>query len=123
MSWIGRLQEAKVGAVQRREPVPWLGAVTRALPPKIETISTRSICNLIDVEPTTGNARKVSAVMKTLGYVPIKSRRLAPGGFRDSTIRGWARPLRETKLPCPTGSSPAGAAGVEPRGGCHVTTA
>ena len=38
MSWISRLKEAKVGGVQHRENVPWLGAVTRALPPNIETI-------------------------------------------------------------------------------------
>jgi len=115
MSWLARLKEAKVGAVQRREQVPWLGAVTRALPANIDSISTRSVCNLIDVEPTTGNARKVAAVMMLLGYVPIKSRRLAPGGFRDTTIRGWARPLRETNLPYPTGNPSAGAVGVDNR--------
>ena len=54
--------------------------------------------------------------MKVLGYVPIKSRRLAPGGFRDTTTRGWARPLRETKHQYPTGHSPAAAAGVEATG-------
>jgi hypothetical protein len=117
MSWLQKLQEAKVEAVQRREHVPWLGAVRRALPANIETISTRAVLDLIDMPATTGNARKVAGAMKTLGYVPIKSRRLAPGGFRDTTTRGWARPIRETIHPCPTGSSPAGADGVEPEGG------
>jgi hypothetical protein len=123
MSWVARLNEARADTVQRRENVPWLGAVARALPPNVESISTRSVCNLIDVEPTTGNARKISAAMKALGYVPIKSRRLTPGGFRDSTIRGWAKPIRETKLPHPTGRPPAGAAGIEPTGGVHVIPA
>jgi hypothetical protein len=95
MSWIEKLNEAKVNAVQHHEHVPWLGAVRRALPTNVDNISTRSVCNLIDVEPATGNARKIAAVMRILGYVPIKSRRLAPGGFRDTTTRGWARPARD----------------------------
>jgi len=114
MSWIARLQEANVGAVQHREHVPWLGAVRRALPPNVESISTRAILDLIDMPSTTGNARKVSAVMKTLGYVPIKSRRLAPGGFRDTTIRGWARPLRETKPRQPVQIEPEGGDNADP---------
>src|SRR5580700_9068785 len=98
MSWVARLNEAKVDAAQRREPIPWVGAVTRALPPNIESISTRAVLDLIDMPATTGNARKIAAVMKMLGYVPIKSRRLAPGGFRDTTIRGWSKPVRQQKL-------------------------
>jgi hypothetical protein len=123
MSWIGRLNEATAAAVQNREQVPWLGAVTRALPRNVESISTRSVCDLINVEPTTGNSRKIAAVMKILGYVPIKSRRLMPGGFRDTTTRGWARPLRETKHPHLTENQSPGAAGVTPTGGHHVISA
>jgi hypothetical protein len=33
--------------------------------------------------------------MRSLGFVPIKSRRLEPGGYRDTVTRGWTRPVRE----------------------------
>ena len=43
---------------------------------------------------TTGNARRIGATMRALGFVPIKSRRLEPGGYRDTVTRGWTRPVR-----------------------------
>ena len=35
--------------------------------------------------------------MRFLGFIPIKSRRLMPGGYRDTVTRGWARPFRELR--------------------------
>jgi hypothetical protein len=95
MTWIEKLQRAKEPAV--RSDVPWTGAIARALPSGISAISTVAIFDLLDVPATTGNARRLAAAMRALGFVPIKSRRLVPGGFRDTTIRGWARPVRERK--------------------------
>jgi len=40
--------------------------------------------------------------MRSLGFIPIKSRRLMPGGFRDTVTRGWARPVRESCQANPT---------------------
>jgi hypothetical protein len=34
--------------------------------------------------------------MRELGFVPLKSRNLMPGGKRGTMIRGWARPLRNS---------------------------
>jgi hypothetical protein len=34
--------------------------------------------------------------MRQLGFVPLKSRRLEPGGYRDTVTRGWTRPVRTT---------------------------
>lgn len=93
MTWIEKLQQATGPAVRRGQP--WIGAVARALPGGITSISTVAVLDLLDVPTTTGNARRVATAMRALGFVPIKSRRLAPGGFRDTTIRGWARPIRE----------------------------
>jgi hypothetical protein len=93
MSWIEKLQRKTLPAVRPDEA--WTGAVARALPGGITSVSTVSVLNLLDVPVTTGNARRVATAMRALGFVPIKSRRLAPGGFRDTTIRGWARPVRE----------------------------
>ena len=58
-------------------------------------ISTHALLDLIGLKNTTGNARRVAKTMPALGFVPIKSRRLMPGGYRDTVTRGWARPFRE----------------------------
>jgi hypothetical protein len=37
-------------------------------------------------------------VMRALHFIPIKSRRLMPGGRAGNTVtRGWARPVRAMK--------------------------
>jgi len=96
---------------------PWRRLLERAVPPNVSSISTVALLDLLDVPTSTGNARRLSKTMRAMGFIAIKSRRLMPGGFRDTTIRGWSRPLRETKLPYPTGNSSSGAAGIEPKGG------
>jgi len=63
----------------------------------LEAISTASLLDLLRVQATTGTARRLAAVMRSLGFVPIKSRRLMPGGFRDTVTRGWARPVRKIR--------------------------
>jgi hypothetical protein len=55
--------------------------------------------DLLDLPATTGKVRRLAKTMRAMGFVPLKSRRLMPGGFRETTIRGWARPIRE---PVPT---------------------
>jgi hypothetical protein len=100
LSWAEKLSRA-VGPAVRRDQT-WTGAVARALPGGITSISTVAVLDLLDVPATTGNARRVATAMRALGFVPIKSRRLAPGGFRDTTIRGWARPVREPGFPLET---------------------
>src|SRR5262249_19547476 len=61
----------------------------------MEAISTVALLDLIGLSKTTGNSRRVAQTMRTLGFVPIKSRRLMPGGYRDTVTRGWARPVRQ----------------------------
>ena len=41
---------------------------------------------------TAGNARRLARTMRSMGWVGLKSRRLAPGGWRGTTCRGWSRP-------------------------------
>jgi hypothetical protein len=119
MSWIEKLNHAKVDTVQHREHVPWLGAVRRALPSNIESISTRAVLDLIDMPATTGNARKVAGAMRVLGFVPLKSRQFMPGGFRGTTTRGWMKPVRQKNFTAPTGNPSDGVARVEPTGEYH----
>jgi hypothetical protein len=71
----------------------------RALPAEVTSISTAALLDLVDVPHTTGNARRLAHTMRAMGWVGLKSRRLMPGGFRDTTIRGWARPVREPGHP------------------------
>jgi hypothetical protein len=111
MTWIEKLQQANEPAA-RRDPT-WTGAVARVLPGGMTSISTVAVLDLLDMAVTTGNARRLAAAMRALGFVPIKSRRLAPGGFRDTAIRGWARPVREPKRS-------VSATELGPQGGNHV---
>src|SRR5207248_4764692 len=78
---------------------PWKRALDRALPANVTSISSSALLDLLDVPHTTGNARRLAQTMRAMGWVGLKSRRLIPGGFRDTTIRGWARPMRESGHP------------------------
>lgn len=61
----------------------------------MDAISTAALLDLLGMRATTGNARRISQTMRSLGYVAIKSRRLMPGGWKDTVTRGWARPVRQ----------------------------
>ena len=61
----------------------------------VHEISTVALLDLIGLPNTTGNGRRIAHSMRSLGFVPIKSRRFMPGGFRDTVTRGWARPVRK----------------------------
>ena len=61
----------------------------------MDAIGTAPLLDLLDLPKTTGNARRVGAVMRVLGFVPIKTRRFNPGGYRQTVTRGWVRPVRE----------------------------
>jgi hypothetical protein len=97
MSYMERLARAKA---ELDEPGidPWRRVLERALPANVATISTVGLLDLLDVPATTGNARRLAQTMRAMGWVGLKSRRLMPGGFRDTTIRGWARPFREIQV-------------------------
>jgi hypothetical protein len=87
---LARAELARRNADPFREKVE---AVTRGM----DAISTHSLLDLLGLPKTTGNGRRVAPTMRTLGFVPIKSRRLMPGGWADTVIRGWARPFREAR--------------------------
>jgi len=96
-SFLERLHQARDDLDQRRED-PWrekLEAAVRGM----ETIGSAALLDLLRVPATTGNARRLAQTMRSMGFIPLKSRRLMPGGFRDTTIRGWTRPFRESQLP------------------------
>jgi hypothetical protein len=95
MSLLSRLH-ARVELDAHHED-PWQTKVEAAVRGR-DAISTAALLDLLRAPATTGTARRLAAVMRSLHFVPIKSRRLMPGGRAGNTVtRGWARPLREMK--------------------------
>ena len=113
MSLLKKLEQARAELDAHHED-PWRKKVEAAVRDK-EAISTAALLDAVRVPATTGTARRLAAIMRSLDFIPIKSRRLMPGGRCGNTItRGWARPVRAMK------SSPtickAGGAGTHPQG-------
>jgi hypothetical protein len=94
MSWLQRLDQARAELAEHGSD-PWRRLLERGVPANVTTISSAALLDLLDVPATTGNARRLAQTMRSMGFIPLKSRRLMPGGFRDTTIRGWTRPVRE----------------------------
>src|ERR1700689_189132 len=95
VSLLEKFRQAKA-ELTRREADPLRGKVEDIVR-GMEAISTFALLDLLGLSKTTGNGRRLAQTMRSLGYVPIKSRRLIPGGYRDTVTRGWARPVRELK--------------------------
>ena len=94
MFFLGKLHQAKAELAERGAN-PWRRTLERVLPADVTCISTVALLDLLGLAPTTGNARRIAPTMRSMGFIGLKSRRLMPGGFRDTVTRGWARPLRE----------------------------
>src|SRR5438874_4439719 len=95
MALLGKLREAR--ALDAHPQDPWHNKVAAAVRGK-DAISTAALLDLLRVPATTGTARRLAAVMRALHFIPIKSRRLMPGGRAGNTVtRGWARPVRKLK--------------------------
>jgi len=96
MSLLGQLAQARA-ELDADQKDPWHSKVEAAVRGK-DAISTAALLDLLRVPATTATARRLAAVMRTLQFVPIKSRRLMPGGRAGNTVtRGWARPVRSMK--------------------------
>jgi hypothetical protein len=96
MSLLKKLEEARA-ALDAQGRDPWSARLENALQ-GIEAVSTAALLDLLRAPATTGTARRLAAVMRSLHFIPIKSRRLMPGGRAGNTVtRGWARPFREIK--------------------------
>ena len=120
MSWIEKLHRAKAEAAERdADP---LREKVEALVRGMEAVSTFALLDLLGLPKTTSNGRRIAPTMRTLGFVPIKSRRLMPGGYRDTVTRGWARPLREppSKQCNKVGSLHTKPDQTDERKACHV---
>ena len=113
MSLLGQLAQARA-ELDADQKDPWHSKVEAAVCGK-DAISTAALLDLLRVPATTATARRLATIMRSLDFIPIKSRRLMPGGRAGNTVtRGWARPVRSMK------SSPticnAGGAGFNQQG-------
>jgi hypothetical protein len=96
MSLLSRLHEARLELDADQED-PWRKKVEAAVLEK-DAIGTAALLDLLRAPATTGTARRLAAVMRGLHFIPIKSRRLMPGGRAGNTVtRGWTRPFREQR--------------------------
>jgi hypothetical protein len=93
--WIEKLHQAQAELAER-DADPFRQAVEDIMGCVGDCISTAALLDLLGLPKTTDNGRRIAATMRALGLVPIKSRRLMPGGYRDTVTRGWARPVRQT---------------------------
>lgn len=93
LSWTARIEQA-AQELARHDADPLLEKVSATVRGMNE-VSTHALLDLIGLANTTSNARRIAKTMTSLGFIPIKSRRLMPGGYRDTVTRGWARPVRQ----------------------------
>ncbi len=116
MAFLERLAQARAQLTESAQD-PWFSKVEAAVRDK-DAISTAALLDLLRA-PATGTARRLAAVMRSLSFIPIKSRRLMPGGRTGNTVtRGWARPVRKMKS-SPTTSN-TGAVAPQPWGRSHA---
>jgi hypothetical protein len=76
-----------------RHADPWKRTLERDLR-GVEAMSTVALLDLLGLPATTANARRLARTMRSMGWVGLKSRKLVPGGVKDTISRGWARPIR-----------------------------
>ena len=97
MSLLEKLAHARA-ELDAQHQDPWRKKVEAEVRGK-DAISTAALLDVVRAPATTGTARRLAAVMRDLHFIPIKSRRLMPGGRAGNTVtRGWARPCREKRL-------------------------
>ena len=96
MALLGKLAEVRAELDAHRDD-PWRKKVEQAVRDE-NAISTAALLDLLREPATTGTARRLAVIMRSLNFIPMKSRRLMPGGRAGNTVtRGWARPLRQMK--------------------------
>jgi hypothetical protein len=96
LSFVEQFRQARERAQHPDDP---LGKTVAAAVGGFDHISTVAVLTSIGMRPTTANARRIAPTMRSLGFIPIKSRRFEPGGHFGTVARGWARPLRGCKRP------------------------
>ena len=91
MSWMAELNRAKEElAAHAADP---LRAKVESYMRGQTAMSTNALLDLLGLRNTTANGRRLAKTMRSLGFIPLKSRRLMPGGHLSTVTRGWSRPV------------------------------
>ena len=88
-SWVERLYSYAQQTEQRSDP--WRRVLERALPANVTSISTVSLLELLDVPPTTGNARRLARTMRSMGWVGLKSRQRISRHYNSRLVASYSR--------------------------------
>jgi hypothetical protein len=98
-SWWEELQEVKAKA-EAENAEPWRVRVERLRgkvgDDGIERISTQAVFDILEIAQRSrgaGACRRLSAVMRDLGWTPVRLRDLTCGGYKEQ-IRGYCREAR-----------------------------
>lgn len=78
MSFLEKIARAS-GKLDARPADPWRKIIAEAVD-DVDAMSSAALLNLVGARPSTGNARRLAAIMRDLKFIPIQSRRLMPGG-------------------------------------------
>ena len=94
-SFMERLRQ-EISEIAERDADPLRGIVETTVR-GMQAISTHALLDLIGLPITSDNARRIALTMRSLGFVPLKSRQFEPGGWKSTVTRGWARPVKAQK--------------------------
>jgi hypothetical protein len=96
MSWQSMIQANRQQAIAQRAD-PWRLPLERLRgkigADNVERIGAQAVFDVLDVPQRNrgaGACRRLAAILRDLGWRPIKARGLNQRGIRE-TIRGWAR--------------------------------
>jgi hypothetical protein len=115
VSWLGKLQEAKVEMAARNVD-PWRLPLERVRGKidydGLERLSSQTLLDVLEVPQrsrTAGTCRRLAKIMVELGWTAVRVRDLTRGGYKEQ-VRGYARDARcRSNVPnrecAPVGSS------------------
>jgi hypothetical protein len=104
MSWLSKLQEAKVKMAARNGD-PWRLPLERVRGKidfdGLERVSSQTLLDILEVPQRSRRApvfRRVAKLMAELGWTAVRVRDLTRGGYKEQ-VRGYARDGRRSTVP------------------------
>ena len=99
MSWLGKLQEAKVEMAARNGD-PWRLPLERVRGKidydGLERVSSQTLLDMLEVPQRSrgaGACRRLAKLMAELGWTAVRVRDLTRGGYKEQ-VRGYCRDTR-----------------------------
>ena len=99
MSWLSKLQEAKIGMAARNVD-PWRLPLERVRGKidydGLERLSSQTLLDILEVSQSSrraGTYRRLAKLMAELGWTAVRVRDLTRGGYKEQ-VRGYCRDAR-----------------------------